>query len=226
MPVCLSLIAFFLHTLDGPCSDWDFQREKHGLSPIYGASQVALVVKNPPAIAGDIRDAGLIMSDSETLWTAARQAPLFSTVSQSLLRFISTESMVLPPLSPLPSIFPSIRVFSTESALHIMWPKYWSFSFSISPSNEYSGLISFRTDWFHLLVVQGLSRVFSSTTVQKHQFFSTQPSLWSNSHLYMTTGKTITLTICTFVGKVMSLLFNTLSRLGLSKFSSQGASMF
>ena len=83
----------------------------------------------------------------------------------------------------LPSIFPSIRVFSTESALHIMWPKYWSFSFSISPSNEYSGLISFRTDWFHLLVVQGLSRVFSSTTVQKHQFVGAQPSLCSISHI-------------------------------------------
>ena len=122
MPVCLSLIAFFLHSLDDPCSDWDFQTEKHGLNPIYGASQVALVVKNPPAIAGDITDAGLIMSDSETLWTAARQAPLFSTVSQSLLRFVSTESMMLLPLSPLPSIFPSIRVFSSESALHIMWP--------------------------------------------------------------------------------------------------------
>ena len=90
-----------------------------------------------------------------TLLTAACQAPLFSTVSQSLLRFISIESMLLLPLSPLPSIFPSIRVFSSESALHIMWPKYWSFSFSISPSNEYSGLISFRMDWLDLLAEQG-----------------------------------------------------------------------
>ena len=161
MPVCLSLIAFFLHSLDGPCSDWDFQTEKHGLSPIYGASQVALVVKNPPAIAGDIRDAGLIMSDSETLWTAARQAPLFSTVSWSLLTFMPTELVMLShhiilyrPFLLLPSIFPSIRVFSHESALHIRWPKFWSFS--ISPSNEYSGLILGLTGLISLL------RVFST----------------------------------------------------------------
>ena len=82
----------------------------------------------------------------------------------------------------LPSIFPSIRVFSNESVVHIRWPKYWSFS--ISPSNEYSGLISFRIDWFELLALQGtLSRVFSSTTLQKHQFFGTELSLWSNSHI-------------------------------------------
>ena len=82
----------------------------------------------------------------------------------------------------LPSIFPSIRVFSNESALLIRWPKYWSFS--ISPSTEYSGLISFRIDWFDLLAAQGLSRVFSNTTVQKHQFFGIQPSLWSKSHIH------------------------------------------
>ena len=99
----------------------------------------------------------------------------------------------------LPSIFPSIRVFSNESALHIRWPKDWSFSFSISPSSEYSGLISFRMNWFDLLAVQALSRVFSNTTVQKHQFFGTQLS-----HPYMTTGKTIALSRWTFVGKVMS----------------------
>ena len=82
----------------------------------------------------------------------------------------------------LPSIFPSIRVFSNESVLHIRWPMYWSFSFSISPSDEYSGLTSFRIDWFDLLAVLRLSRVFLSPTVQKHQFFGAQPSLWSNSH--------------------------------------------
>ena len=87
------------------------------------------------------------------------------------------------PLLLLPSVFPSIRVFSNVSALLIRWQKYWSFSFSISPSNEYSGLISYRIDWFDLLAVQELSRVFSSTTLQKHQFFSTQPSLWSSSHI-------------------------------------------
>ena len=87
------------------------------------------------------------------------------------------------PLLLLPSIFLSIRVFSNESVLYIKWPKYWSFSFSISPSNEYSGLIYFRMDWLELLAVQGFSRVFSSTIIWKHQFFSTQPSLWSNSHI-------------------------------------------
>ena len=88
------------------------------------------------------------------------------------------------PLLLLPSIFASIRVFSNESALCIRWPKYWSFSFSISPSNEYSGLISFRIHWFNLLQYKGLSRVFSNTTVQRHQFFGTQLSLWSNSHIH------------------------------------------
>ena len=88
------------------------------------------------------------------------------------------------PLLLLPSILPSIRVFSNESVLHIRWPKYWSFSLSISPSNEYSGLISFRIDWLVSLQSKGLSRVFSNITVQKHQFFSTQLSLWSNSQIH------------------------------------------
>ena len=126
-----------------------------------------------------------------TPWTAEHQASLSITNSQSLLRLMSIES-VMPsnhlilchPLLLLPSVFPRFRVFSNESVLHIRWPKYWSFSFSISPSNKYSGLISFRIDWLDLLAVQGLSRVFSNTTVQKHQFFSTQPSLWSNSHIH------------------------------------------
>ena len=87
-------------------------------------------------------------------------------------------------LLPLPSIFPSIRVFSNESALRIRWPKYWSFSFSISPSNEYSELISFRIDWSDFLAVQGNSRIFTNTTVQEHQFLSAQFSLWSNSHIH------------------------------------------
>ena len=110
------------------------------------------------------------------------------------------------PLLFPPSIPPSIRVFSNESALHIRWPKYWSFSFKISPSNGYSGLISFRIS----LQFKGLSRVFSNTTVQKHQFFGAQLSLIVQlSHLYMTNGKTIALTRWTFVGKVTSLLFNS-----------------
>ena len=126
-----------------------------------------------------------------TPWTAAYQAFLSFTISQSLLKIKSIES-IMPsnhlilchPLLPLLSIFPSIRVFSNELALYIRWPKYWSFSFSISPSNEYSELVSFRIDWFYLLAVQGTLKVFSSTTVQKHQFFSAQPSLWSSSHIH------------------------------------------
>ena len=128
-----------------------------------------------------------IGKSSTTLWTAACQVPLSSTISWSLLKFMSIE-LVIPsnhlmlccPLLLSPSVFPSIRVFSTESALCIRWPKYWSFS--ISPSKEYSGLISFKIDWFDLLAVQELSRVFSSTTVQKHQFFGVLPFLWSSSH--------------------------------------------
>ena len=114
----------------------------------------------------------------------------------------------------LPSIFPSIRVFSNELALHIRWPKYWSFSFSISPSNGYSGLISFRIDWFALLAVQGTlksllqHRSSKVSILQPSAFFMAQLS-----HPLMTTGKTISLTIWTFVGKMVSLLFNTLSRL-------------
>ena len=121
------------------------------------------------------------------------------------------------PLLLLPSILPSIRVFSNESALHIRWPKYWSFSFSISPSNEYSGQISFRMDWLDLLAVQGtlkslLQHHSSKSSIFWHSaFFTVQLS-----HPYMTIGKTIALTRWTFVGKVMSLLFNMLSRLVLT----------
>ena len=128
-------------------------------------------------------------------WTPAHQASLSFTISWSLLKFMSTESVtpsnhliLCHPLLLLPSVFQSIRIFSHESALHIRWLelpiRYWSLSFGISSSNEYSGLISFRIDWFDLLSVQGLSRVFSNTTVQKHQFFGTQPSLWSNFHIH------------------------------------------
>ena len=118
------------------------------------------------------------------------------------------------PLLLLPSIFPSNRVFSNKSALHIRWPKYWSFSFNISPSNDHPGLISFRMDWLDLLAVQGtlkslLQHHSSKASILQHSaFFTVQLS-----HLYMTTGKTIAMTRRTFVGKVMSLLFNMLSRL-------------
>ena len=124
-------------------------------------------------------------------WTAACQASLSFTITWSLLKLMSIES-VMPsnhltlchPLLLLPSIVPNIRVFSNDLALHIRWPKYWSFSFSISPSNEYSGLISFRINWFDILSSKGLSRVFSSTTLQKHQFFSAQTTLWINSYIH------------------------------------------
>ena len=127
-----------------------------------------------------------------TPWTAAHQASLSITNSQSLLKLMFIES-VMPsnhlilchPLLLPPSIFPSIRVFSNESVLRIRWPKYWSFSFNISPSNEHPGLISFRMGWLHLLAVSmGLSRVFSNTTVQKHQSFGAQLSSQSNSHIH------------------------------------------
>ena len=145
-------------------------------------------------------------------WTAACQASLSITNSQSLLKLMSIES-VMPSnhlilchcLLLLPSIFPSIRVFSNESVLHIKWPKYWSFSFNISPSNEYSRLISFRMDWLGLLAVQGtlkslLQHYSSKASIpQCSAFFIVQ-----FSHPYMTAGKTIALTRWTFVGKVMS----------------------
>ena len=126
----------------------------------------------------------------------------------------SNHPILCHPLLLQPSIFPNIRVFSNESALRIRWPKYWSFGFSISLSNEYSGLISFKIDWFDLLAVQGTLRIFSHTTVWKHQSFSTQLSLWSNSHIRtcMTAGKTIALTICGSLSAKWHLLFNTLSR--------------
>ena len=151
-------------------------------------------------------------------WTAAHQASLSFTISQSLLRFMSIESVMLSnhfilchPLLLLPSIFPSMRVFSNDSALHIRQPEYWCFS--ISPSNDYSWLIPFRMDWFDLLAVQGtlksLLQHHSSkvSILQFSAFFMVQLS-----HPYMTTGKTIALTIQTFVSKAMSLLFNMLSR--------------
>ena len=152
--------------------------------------------------------------------TLAQQAPLYFTISWSLLKFMSTES-VMPsnhlilccPLLLLPSIFPSIKVFSSESTLHIRWPKYWSLSYSISPSNEYSRLISFRIDWLDLAgqgTVKNLLQHHSSkaSILQHSTFFIVQLS-----HPYTTTGKTIALTRWTFVGKVMSLLLNMLSRL-------------
>ena len=130
----------------------------------------------------------------------------------SIESVIPSSHLILCPLLLLPSIFPSIRVFSNESALHIRWPKYWSFRFNISPSNEHPGLISFRMDWLDLLAVQGTLK----SLLQHHS--SKASILWRSAfftvqHPYMTTGKTIALTRWTFVGKVLSLLFNVLSRL-------------
>ena len=160
-----------------------------------------------------------------TPWTAARQASLSITKSRSLLKLMSIEQvmpsnhLILCHLLLPPSIFPSIRVFSNESVLRKRWPDYWSFSFSISPSNEYSGLISLRMDWLDLLAVQGTLK----SLLQHHS--SKASILWCSaffrvqlSHLYMTTGKTIALSVRTFVGKVMSLLFNMLSRLVITFF--------
>ena len=171
-----------------------------------------------------------------TPWTAARQVSLSFTISQSLLKVMSIESteLMMPsnhlilchPFLLMPSIFPSIRVFSNESVLHIRRPKYWSFSFIISPSNEYSGLISFRMDLFDLLAIQGILKSLLQHNSSKASI------LWCSaffivqlSHPNMTTGRTIALNRWTFVGKVMSLLFNMLSRFVIAFFS-QEASIF
>ena len=150
-------------------------------------------------------------------WTIERQTPLSSTISWNLLKLMFIESVKLSNLilccHPLllPSIFPSIRVFSKELAPCIRWLKYWNFSFSISPSNDYSGLFAFRIDCFYLLAVQGTLQSVLQPTVWKHQFFGPWPSLWSSSHPYIY-WRNQSLTMQTFVGKVMSLLFNMLSR--------------
>ena len=156
-----------------------------------------------------------------TPWTAVCQASLSITNSQSLLKLKSIK-LVMPsnhlilccPLFLLPSIFPSIRVFSNESVLHMRWPNYWSFNFNITSSNEYSGLISFRIDWFDILVVQGTLKSF----LQHHSLKAS--ILWCSvfftvqlSHPYKTIGKTTALTVWTLVSKVISLLLNMLSRL-------------
>ena len=161
-----------------------------------------------------------------TPWTAAHQASLSITNSQRLLKFMSINPVISSshlilchPLLLPPSIFPSIRVFSKESVLHIRWLKYWSFSFSLSPSNEYSGLTSFRMDWLDLLAVQGTLKSLlqhhssKASILQPSAFFIVQIS-----YPFITTGKTIALTRRTFVGKVMSLLFNMLSRLVIAFF--------
>ena len=185
--------------LDLCCGMWHLQLQ-HMNSSVQSLSRVCLLA---------------------TPWTTGHQASPSITNSGSWLRLMSIELVMAsshlilccPFLLP-PSIFPSIRVFSNELVLHIRWPKDWSFSFSISPSNEYSRLISPGLTGLIFLQSKGLLRVFSNTTVQKHQFSGTQVSFVVQlSQPYVTTGKTIALTRWTFVGKVMSLLFNMLSRL-------------
>ena len=167
-----------------------------------------------------------------TPWTAACQTSLSFTISQSLLKLMSIE-LVMPsnhlilchPLLFLPSIFPSIRVFSNESAFCIRWPKYWSFSFSISPSNEFSGLISFRMDWLDLLAVQGtLKSLVQHRSSKVSVFWCSAFFMVQLSHLYITTGKTLALSIWTFIGKVY--LCFLVCCLCWSQLFFQGASIF
>ena len=190
----------------GPDSLTPLQTHTYRGSPNAGASCCCSAAKSYPTHCDP--------------WTAAHQASLSITSSWSLPKFMSIESVIpsnhlilCRPLLLLPSIFPSIRVFSNESSLRIRWPKYWSFSFNISPSNEHSGLISFRMDWLDLLAVQGTlksllqHRSSKASILWCSAFFTVQ-----HSHPYMTTGKTIALTRRTFVGKAMSLLLNMLFR--------------
>ena len=168
--------------------------------------------KKPPKAISSVQSLSYVQLFA-TPWTTAHQASLSITNSKSLLKLMANKSVMTSnhlilchPLLLLPSIFLSIRVFSNESVLRIRWPEYWSFSFSISPSNEYSELISFRIDWLDLLAFQGtlkslLQHHSSKASILGHSaFFTVQLS-----HLYTTTGKTIALTRRTFVGKVMSL---------------------
>ena len=166
---------------------WELSPDMHTLLTVLNT-----ILKRSKSFIGLLQFSCSVMSDSATPWTAAHQASLSITNSQSLLKLISIE-LVMPsnhfilcrPLLLLPPITPSIRVFSSESTLRMRWPKYWSFGFSISPSNEHPGLIPLLrwTAWI-FLQSKGLSRVFSTTTVQKHQFFSTQLSSQSNSHIH------------------------------------------
>ena len=212
------------------CSSWIYKRQRKQRSnsqyPLDHRKSKSSRKMSTSALLTTPKSLTVIISVAQVSWlfatpqTAADQASLSITNSQSLFKFMSIE-LVMPPnhlilCHPLllpPSIFPSIRVFSNESVLHIKWPKYCHFSFSISPSNEYSGLISFRMDWFVSLCSPGESQdsspipQFKASILQCSVFFIVQLS-----HPYMTTGKTVALTRWTVVGKVMSLNFNMLSR--------------
>ena len=210
-----------------PFCTQSFSRQNNYDTGLYNIFQTC-----PGGQAISVQFSHSVVSDSATLGTAAGQASLSMTNSQSLLKLMFIES-VMPsnhlflygPLLLPPSIFPSIKVFSSESVLRIRWPKYWSFSFSISFFSKYSGLISHRMDWLDLLVVQGTPKSLlqhhssKASILRRSAFYMVQLS-----HPYMTTGKTIALTRWAFVGKVMSLLFNMLSRLVIAFF--QGTSVF
>ena len=200
----------------------------------HGDKRDALVMSRPSFISLPVSANGLLLFSHssyvqlfETPWTAAHRASL-SINSQSVLKLMSIKVMpsnplfLCHPLLPQPSVFPSIRVFSNESALRIRWPKYWSFSFSIHLSNEYSVLISFRIEWFDLLAAQGtlksLHHSSKASILRSSAFFMVQLS-----HPYMTTGKTIALAVWTFFGKVMSLLFNVLFQVCHSSSSKEQA---
>ena len=228
------LLALACEPAQGVPRSWGTAPWSCGVSPC----RMEATSKHHPLLRSPVPEAFVVVQSLcpvrpfVTRWTTAHQASLSFTIFWSLLKLMSIES-VMPsnhlvlccPLLLLPSIFPSIRVFSNESALLIRWPKYWSFSFSTSPSNEHSGLISFRMDWLDLLAVQGTLKSLlqhhssKASILQCSAFFIAQLS-----HPYMTTGKTIALTRRTFVDKVMSLLFNMLSRLVITFL--QGISVF
>ena len=196
---------------------WDFPGE----SPGVGCHRLLLWREgNPSKLFSSVQLLSRVRL-SVTPWIAAHQASLSITNSRSLLKLMSIEP-VMPsnhlilccPLLLLPSVFPCIRLFSSELILRIKWPKYWSFSFSISPSNEYSGLISFRIDWLDLLAVQGTLKSLLQHHSSKASILQCSAfSVVQLSHSYTTTGKTRALTRWTFVSKVMPLLFNMLSQL-------------
>ena len=180
----------------------------------------------PHLATTDLFTISLVVQSLSRFWlfatplTAVCQASLSFTISWSLLKLMSIESVMLSnhlilcrPLLLLPSIFPSIRVFSNELTLCISWPKYWSFSFSISTFNEYSGLISFRIYWFNFAVQETLKSLLQHHSLKASILWSSAFFMVQLSHPYMTTGKATALTRRIFVGKVMSLLFNTLCRL-------------
>ena len=229
-----TLFFFFLAAPGLSCSTWDFQCGMWTFScsmwdlvpwpgikprpPALGAQSVNhWTIREVPSSVANVVQLLSCIQLFVTPWTAAWQASLSFTISRSLLKLMSIEVMmpsnhlVLCHPLLLPSIFPSIRIFSNESALCIRWPKHWSFS--ISSSNEYSGLISFRIDWFHLAVQGPLKSLLQHQGSKASILWCSAFFMVQLSHLYMTTGETIALTIQTFVRKMMSLLFSMLCML-------------